>query len=143
MLNIFVADPGWNLGFSIATKVVGIITYGLSSSALEEKEALYNLKVLVEQNLVNKFTVDTRILEDKCGATNINFDLYKTPKYFYSDQQAPYHVTFNHLINQFGTNDKDGEDNLMLYIYSDYLRKMMRFPKFPIKNNEILYFDQV
>jgi hypothetical protein len=40
-----VTNPGWNLGFGIATKILGLITYGLDSSAMEEKEALYNLKV--------------------------------------------------------------------------------------------------
>jgi len=44
-LNIFVTNPGWNLGFGIATKILGLVTYGLDSSAMEEKEALYNLKV--------------------------------------------------------------------------------------------------
>ena len=36
-----------------------------------------------------------------------------------------------------------GEDKVVFYIYSDYLKKNMRFPKFTIKNNEILYFNDV
>ena len=73
----------------------------------------------------------------------INFSQYETPYIYLSDDLAPYHVTFNHIINQFGTNDQDGVDKLTLYIYSDYLQSGVRFPLFDIANNEMLYFDDV
>ena len=122
---------------------MGLATYAMDSSAMEEREALYNLKVQVLQNLTDKFVVDDRILEQNCGAQGINFDIYDTPKYFYSDNNAPYHVTLNHLINQYGTHDVDGTDKLTLYIYSDYIDKAMRFPKFEITNNELLYLNNL
>lgn len=56
---------------------------------------------------------------------------------------APFHITFKHIINQFGTHDKDGLDELTLYVYSDYLGRGIRFPVFEMVNNEMLYFDDV
>ena len=52
-------------------------------------------------------------------------------------------MTFKHIINQFGTHNKEGTDQLTMYIYSDYLGSGIRFPVFEMINNEMLYFEDV
>jgi hypothetical protein len=128
---------------SVATKITGLATNVAQESNIDEQDALYNLKIEVVNATDGNWTTDERIKEDQCGAEVINFSQYDTPYIYLSDDLAPYHVTFNHIINQFGTNDLDGQDTLTLYIYSDYLQSGLRFPVFNINNNEMLYFDEV
>lgn len=128
---------------SVATKITGLATNVAQETNIDEQDALYNLKIEVVNATDGNWTTDERIKEDQCGAEVINFSQYDTPYIYLSDDLAPYHVTFNHIINQFGTNDLDGQDSLTLYIYSDYLQSGIRFPVFNINNNEMLYFDEV
>lgn len=115
---------------------------------IEEADAVYNLRVeIVEYGTLSEdgeiYRSDPRINDDKCGVEQINFSNYDSPYIFLSDNLAPYHVSFKHIINQFGTHNKEGMDQLTLYIYSDYLGQGIRFPVFEMVNNEMLYFEDV
>jgi len=129
-INIFNPYPVTKLGLGMASKVVGLTTHGLKSTGLEEKDALYNLKVEVEENLQEKFSVDDRVFFDGCNAKMVNFDVASTPQFYWADREAPSHVNFKNIVNQYGTSDKDGEDTLRLFVYSDYLKSAVRFPAF-------------
>jgi hypothetical protein len=78
-----------------------------------------------------------------CGGKGTNFNKMDSPYIYYMDNMAPYHVTLKHIVNQFGTNNADGIDQLTMYIYSDYLENAIRFPVFDIENDEMLYFNDV
>ena len=110
---------------------------------MDEREALYSFKVEIIEDTEDLFQIDERTAEEQCGANATNFNKVDTPYIFMSDNNAPYHITLNHIVNQFGTNNADGVDQLTLYVYSDYLENPIRFPVFDIENDEMLYFDDV
>lgn len=140
--------PIVKVGVAVFTNLFGISTHIADESNISEAEAIYNLRVEIAEfgtfsDDGEIFKADPRINEDKCGAEQINFSNYESPTIYLSDNLAPYHMTFKHIINQFGTHDKEGTDQLTMYIYSDYLGSGIRFPVFEMINNEMLYFEDI
>jgi len=127
---------------------MGITTAVVDEANISEADAIYNLRVeIVEYGTLSEdgemFKTDPRVNEEKCGIEQINFSQFDSPYIYLSDNLAPYHISFKHIINQFGTHNKEGLDELVLYVYSDYLGQGVRFPVFEMVNNEMLYFEDI
>ena len=52
-----------NVALGIASNTVGLVTTSAEKSGVDEKDAVYNLKVKVEEG---NFSVDIRFLETEC-----------------------------------------------------------------------------
>lgn len=122
--------------------MTSITTYTLDELNYDEKEAIYSLKVEVLEDTDQEFRVDNRIEQQTCGANLVNFNKYDIPYIYFSDNKAPYHVSLQSIVNQYGTNNIDGKDKLTMYIYSDYLGNAIRFPVFNMKDDLVLYFTE-
>jgi hypothetical protein len=73
ILNWVNPEPITRITASLATKIIGLATYSLQESNIDEVNALYNLKIEVVVDEEENFVADERINEDKCGAEVINF----------------------------------------------------------------------
>ena len=143
-LNNWNPFPQVSVAVNAATKITDYAVPVLKASGTDESEALYNIRIEGVQRAegANAFKPDSRIGQAQCGASTHAFSQSNSAS-FTNDGNAPFRVDFAYLINQYGTNDKDGKDELEMNVYSDYLRQALKFPKFEGRNNQGMIYEDI
>jgi hypothetical protein len=72
ILNLVNPAPLTRVALGVATKVIGLKLFNAKNADVNEREALYNLKVEVLDTDDSLFYPDARVRDNECGATTLN-----------------------------------------------------------------------
>lgn len=96
---------------AMVTKVIGVKIFNAKNADVNEREALYNLKVEVLDTVDSLFYPDQRIRSQQCGASTMNMVSSTSRQYDY-DGKAPHMIEFKNIVNKFGINNATGSDEI-------------------------------